>query len=76
MAAVSKYFYIKIVLIQEEYLKYNKRGVQQLFIFKNYIQPRFFISLSTFKRYLDIPARRILRDKYGVDYKEEIKKYK
>lgn len=53
----------KMVEVQELVLEHKKRGATQVWIYENIIAPAFFISYSTFNRYLSYPAKRELREK-------------
>jgi len=72
MAYNRKNFLIKVINIQQIQIDYNKKGVTNEFIFDNIIQPRYFISRTTFYNYLTINARKELTE-LGIDWKEQIK---
>jgi len=52
----------RIVEIQNLTLEHTSRGVTQVWVYEHVIQPRFFISVSTYYNYLNINAKRILND--------------
>lgn len=53
----------RMVMVQNIVLEHKQRGASQKWIFENVIAPSFFISYSTFNRYLSYPAKRELREK-------------
>jgi hypothetical protein len=52
----------RIVEIQTITLEHTKRGVSQVWIFNNLINPRFFISESTYYNYLGMNAKKSLAE--------------
>ena len=52
----------KIVEIQNLTLDHTSRGVTQVWVFEHIIQPRFFISVSTYYNYLNINAKTKLKE--------------
>jgi len=52
----------KIVEIQNLTLDHTSRGVTQVWVYEHIIQPRFFISVSTYYNYLSINAKKILTE--------------
>lgn len=53
----------RMVEVQNIVLEHKKRGASQIWVYENVIAPTFFISFSTFNRYLAYPAKRELREK-------------
>ena len=52
----------RIVEIQNLTLEHTSRGVTQVWVFDHIIQPRFFISVSTYYNYLNINAKKLLNE--------------
>jgi hypothetical protein len=52
----------KVVEVQNITLKHTGRGISQVWVYNNVIYPRFFISLRTFFRWLEEPAKRELAE--------------
>jgi hypothetical protein len=52
----------RIVEIQDITLEHKKKGATQLWIYHNLIADRFKISISSYNRYLSLPAKRELRE--------------
>lgn len=48
--------------VMEEYQRHKRDGVMDIWIFRTHIKPKYLISYRTFKRYLDVPATRLLRE--------------
>jgi len=61
MAYNRRNLFRKIVEIQEITLEHKQRGATQLWIYENIIADRFSISLSTYNRYLSVPAKKELK---------------
>jgi hypothetical protein len=51
------YLLKKIIEIQNIVLKETSHGVRQIWVYKNMIKPRFFVSFSTFNNYMSINAK-------------------
>lgn len=51
----------RIIEVQEEYKKHKEEGITDKRIYKKHIYPKFFISESTFKKYMYTNARRELK---------------
>lgn len=56
----KKYYLNRVRAVNEIYKKYNAKGYNNEWIFKNLIKDRFFISRSTFYLYLTIPYKKEL----------------
>ncbi|MBQ7210516.1 MAG: hypothetical protein IJS05_06450 [Paludibacteraceae bacterium] len=67
MAYTRRYLLNRIKAVCEIYLREAKRGVNNEFIYDNYIRDQFHISRSTFYEYLTVPYERQLRE---LDRKE------
>ncbi len=52
----------KIIQVQNVYLAHKPSGATDVFIYKNYIAPVFFICQRTFNRYLATNARKELKE--------------
>lgn len=52
----------RIIEIQNLTLEHTSRGVTQVWVFEHIIQPRFFISVSTYYNYLNINAKKLLNE--------------
>jgi len=61
MAYNKRNYFTKIAEIQKIVLEYQDKGCTQVWIFRNIIKPKYFISMGTFNRYLSIPARSELK---------------
>lgn len=61
MAYNRKNYLQRVLRVQEVYLKFKDKGLDNEEIFKRYISPNFFISRSTFYEYLAIPAAKELK---------------
>lgn len=51
----------RALAIQEIYLEHSARGLSNVYIFRNYIKPVYFISERTFYRYLGRNAKKEVR---------------
>lgn len=58
----NKYLLEKIITIQNITLEEKKKGKTQLYIYKNIIRPSFYISYSSYNKYLARNARRELKE--------------
>jgi hypothetical protein len=58
----SKNHLKKVVRVQNITLEYTQKGVTQAWVYKNIIQPNFFISERTYARYLAKPAKKQLKE--------------
>lgn len=61
MAYNKENYLQKIIKIQEITKELQKKGATNVHIFKEHIQPQFYISKRTFDEYLGIPAERELK---------------
>lgn len=52
----------KIIKVQEIVLEQKRRGVSQLWVYENLIREPFFISYSTYNRWLAVNAKRKLKE--------------
>lgn len=52
----------RMVKIQDIVLEHKRRGVSQLYVYQNIVEPTFHISYSTFNRYLAYPAKLALKN--------------
>lgn len=55
----------RIVAIQEITLKEKENGLTQREIYRRFIRGRYYISMSTYQRYLCVNARRMLRETFN-----------
>ena len=67
MAYTRRYLLKRIKDVCEIYLREAKRGVNNEYIYNNYIRDRFHISRSTFYEYLTVPYEKQLKE---LDAKE------
>lgn len=51
----------KMIRVQDIVLEQKRRGVSQLYVYENLIRDQYFISYSTFNRWLAYPAKQELR---------------
>ena len=58
----NRFLLEKIVTIQNITLAEKKKGKTQLYIYENIIRPSFFISYSSYNKYLARNARRELKE--------------
>lgn len=63
MAYNNRNILLRIIEIQNLVLLRKKQGITQLHVYKTEVYPTYFISYSTFNRYLSYPAKYEL--KYG-----------
>ena len=61
MAYNQRYFYRRVIAVQELVLLYKKQGVSQKYIYQVYIESQYQISYSTYNSWLAIPAKRNLK---------------
>ena len=52
----------KVVEVQNITLEHSARGISQVWVYRNVVYPRFFISFRTFCRWLEEPAKRELAE--------------
>lgn len=52
---------LRVQAVQELYKEHQANGATNEWIFNNVVYPRFFISRTTFYKYLSIPATRELK---------------
>lgn len=71
MAYNKRNLLLKIVEIQNITLEHTKRGVTQKWVFKNLIEPNYFISIRTYNEYIGRNAKKELSDLNRV--KNELK---
>lgn len=58
----NRNFYTKVQAMQAEYLRHRNSGYSEMYVYRKFIYPRFFISRSTFYNWLAInPARELER---------------
>ncbi len=53
----------RIIEVQSIVLENKKRGRTQKWVYNNLIKDQFFISFSTFNRYLSLNAKRLMKEK-------------
>jgi len=61
MAGYNVNYLRKIITVQDITLEHTRRGVTQQWVFDNIVNPQFFISQSTYYRYLRIPAKALIK---------------
>jgi len=69
----KKNLLIKIIDVQNLYIKHANRGVTTKWIFDTIIYPKFRISRATFYNYLATNAKKELKDLDEVEYTEKCK---
>ena len=62
MAYNRRNLLIRIIEVQETFLKYHQEGVTTKYIYETYIYPAFKISYNTFNTYLSTNAKRELKE--------------
>lgn len=60
MLKSDKNILIRAIEVQNITLSHTAKGISQKWVYENVIYPRFFISRSTYYRYLAMPAKREL----------------
>lgn len=65
MAYNNKNTLLKICKVQDLVLEHKKHGVSQRYVYENYVRDTYFISYSTFNRWLSLPAKQALRQLAG-----------
>lgn len=55
-------FYLKVLAVQEAYLKNKRDGVSNRYVFRTYIKNTFFINERTMYKYLAINSKRALKE--------------
>lgn len=65
MAYNNKNTLLKICKVQDIVLEHKKHGVSQRYVYEHYIRDTYFISYSTFNRWLSLPAKQALRQLAG-----------
>lgn len=61
MAYNNKNTLMKICKVQDIVLEHKKHGVSQRYVYEHAIRDTYFISYSTFNRWLSLPAKQMLR---------------
>ena len=61
MAFNKKNFYLKVLQIQKIALDYQEKGASKEWIYKNMIEPNYYISQRSFYLYLTINARKEIK---------------
>lgn len=56
----NRNFYTKVQAMQAEYMKHRNSGHSEIYVYRKFIYPRFFISRSTFYNWLAINPRKEL----------------
>ena len=51
----------RVIQVQDRYLEKKTDGNTTIYVFREYIQPEYYISLTTLYRYLGHPAKRDLK---------------
>jgi len=62
MAYNKRNYFERIVEIQNITLEYKKKGVTQIWIYRNHIEKKYHICLRTYNAYLAINAKKSLQD--------------
>ncbi|RME95480.1 MAG: hypothetical protein D6772_13085 [Bacteroidetes bacterium] len=57
----------RALAVQEIYLQHKHEGVMNTFIYRRFVKPQVPISERTFQRYLEIPAKKLLRKYYNYE---------
>lgn len=61
MAYNRRNYLVRIIDIQNITLEHQKRGATRRWIFINVIKPNYYISESTYRKYLGINAKRLIK---------------
>ena len=62
MAYQRKYYLQRVLQVQETYLSQKEHGSTDTWIYRNIIEPQYHISMSTFRKYMGINARKELKE--------------
>ena len=62
---------LRIIQVQDEYMKYANSGRTTRYIYRTYIYPKFLISNCTFYNYLATPAKRDLQRLDEIERQEK-----
>lgn len=73
---MNKHFLLRVIRIQEIDLFFTGKGFAREFIFTNIIYPHFFISRRSYYNFLNLNAKKDLKDNFGLEWKSEMSKYK
>ncbi|HRO75604.1 MAG TPA: hypothetical protein PLP27_05610 [Crocinitomicaceae bacterium] len=65
---------LRIARIQQIDLFFTERGFSREFIHDRMVYPTFLISKRSYNTYLTINAKKILREKHGIDWEQELSK--
>ena len=57
----KRYYYLRIIEVQEIVTLHKKKGITQIYIYKQHIEKQYNISYSTYNLWLSIPAKRDLK---------------
>ncbi|MBN2668775.1 MAG: hypothetical protein JXR60_06055 [Bacteroidales bacterium] len=71
---MNKNALLKACRVQEIDMFFTDRGFSRTFIHKKILQPNFFISKRTYYRFLGVNAKRILKERFELDWKVELAK--
>lgn len=68
----SKPLLLKMCRIQQIEICLTRAGVSRDWIHREVIYPNWFISRKTYYKYLNTNAKKLLRDKYNIDWEVEL----
>jgi hypothetical protein len=54
-------YLLRIIDIQNITLEHQKRGATRRWIFRNVVKPNYYISEATYRKYLGINAKRLIK---------------
>ena len=67
---------LRIARIQEIDLFFTARGFSREFIYNRMIYPTYLISKRSYQDYLNVNAKRILREQHNINWRDELAKLK
>jgi hypothetical protein len=76
MAKMTKNTLLRIARIQQIDLFFTDRGFSKKYVHKKIIYPTYFISERTYFRYMEMNAKKMLRENFGVDWEQELNQHK
>lgn len=67
---------LRIARIQQIDLFFTEKGFSRTYIHEKIIYPTFFMTSRSYYEYLRVNAKKLLREKHGIDWEQELKKHK
>jgi hypothetical protein len=73
---MTKNHLLLITRVQEIDLFFTEKGFSRKYIHSKIIYPSFFISERTYFKQLSVNSKKILREKYNLDWEKELNKHR